>query len=132
MWTARPTAPTVPTGTVTTKSTKTHCFPPRHRIIGDGGVDCQDDDGGCGGGGVGSSDNDNRGQDSNHHDDVRPSSSSADPPTPSLPGIAGGGGDARPQVEAGRQQHQCPNAHSTNAMAGVVVIDKLIQSLIHC
>ncbi len=115
---------------MTTKSKKTHCSPPRHRIVGDGGVDCRDDDGGRGGRGVGSSDNDNRGQDGNHHDDVRPSSSSADPPT--LPGVAGGGGDARPQVEAGRQQHQRPNAHSANAMAGVVVIDKLIQSLIYC
>ncbi len=122
----------VPTGMVTTKSTKTHCSPPRHRIVGDGGVDCRYDDGGRGGGGVGSSDNDDRGQDGNHHDDVRPSSSSSDPPAPSLPGVAGGGGGARPQVEAGRQQHQRPNAHGANAMAGVVDIDKLIQSLIYC
>ncbi len=56
--TARPTAPMVPTGMVTTKSTKTRHSPPRHRIVGDGGIDCRDNDGGHGGGGVGGSDND--------------------------------------------------------------------------
>ena len=51
-------------------------------------------------GGNGGSDNDVHGQDGNHDDDVCPSSSCcyhpfsslADPPVPSLPGIASGGG----------------------------------------
>ena len=97
--TARPTAPTGRMGAVTTKSTKTCRPPPRHRIVGDSGVDCREDDGGRGGGGDGGSENDDRGRDGDH-DDVRPSSSysyrpsfsSADPPAPSLPNVASGGG----------------------------------------
>jgi hypothetical protein len=101
--TARPTAPTGRMGVVMTKSTKTCRPPPRHRIVGNSGVDCRDDDGGRGSGGDGGSENDDRGRDSDPDNDVRPSSfcsyrpsfSSADPPAPSLPGVAGGGGDAR-------------------------------------
>ena len=48
--TARPTAPTGRMGAVTTKSTKTCRPPPRHRIVSNSGVDCQDDNGGRGGG----------------------------------------------------------------------------------
>ena len=48
--TERLTAPTGPTGAVTMKSTKTQCPPPRHRIMGDGSINCRDNDGGLGGG----------------------------------------------------------------------------------
>ena len=58
------------------------------------------------------SDNDHSGQDGDHDDDVRPSSScsyhpsssSADPPTPSLPGIAGVGGERAARSSGGDDQ----------------------------
>ena len=97
---ARPTALTEQMGAVTTKSTKTCRPPPHHCIVSDSGVDCRDDDGHRGGGGDGGSDNDDRGRDGDHNDNVSPSSSCsyhpffslADPPSPSLPSVAGWGG----------------------------------------
>jgi hypothetical protein len=147
--TARPTAPTGRMGAMTMKSTKTCCPPPRHRIVGNSGVDCRDDDGGRGGGGDGGIENDDRGRDGDHNDDVCPSSSCSyrpsfslvDPPATSLPSVAGGGGRAARGGDGNDQDNVAvlprwrldagnTNAHSANAVAGGVVIDKLNPSLI--
>ena len=150
--TARPTAPTGRMGAVTTKSTKTCRPPPRHRIVGDSGVDCRDDIGGRGGRSNGSSENEDRGQDSDHDDicpsfsySYHPSFSLADPPAPSLPDIAGGGGDTRHAAFGGNGDDQDDvavlprwrldagnaNAQGADAVAGGVVIDKLNPFLVY-
>ena len=98
------------------------------------------------------SDNDDSGQDGDHDDDVRPSSScsyhpsssSADPPTPSLPGVAGVGGERAARGGGGNNQDDVAvlrrwrldidsaNAHGADTMVGGVAIYKLIPSLIYC
>jgi len=137
-------------GAVTTKSTKTCRPPPRHRIVGDSGADCRDNGGGHGGGGDGGSENDDRGRDGDHDDvrlsssySYRPSFSSADPPAPSLPDVAGGGGgrmarggdgndqDAMAVLPRWRLDAGNANAHGADAVTGGVVIDKLNPFLIY-
>ena len=137
-------------GAVTTKSKKTCRPPPRHRIVGDSGVDCRDDDGGRGGGGDGGSENDDRGRDGDHDDDVRPSSLLLPSllllggPTRPVPPrhcrwgggrtARGGNGDNQDDVAVlprWRLDAGNANAHGADAVADGVVIDKLIPSLIY-